>query len=245
VSFESIVNFRDLGGLPTVSGGAVRRGLIFRSGTLHRTSANDAARLTSMKIGTVLDLRTDEELARWSAHGAWTPPRVERAPLLRHTWSRDDSRLMTDGAAYLADRYIEMLTGSADVVAAAVRLLAETVPESGVVFHCSAGKDRTGVLSAVLLGLIGVDDATIADDYHATAAEMGALRALFDDADSTPMVDQPAAFLTAPREAMTRALTFVRNEWGDFSRYAASIGIDADTVAALQRTMRTEITSVD
>jgi protein-tyrosine phosphatase len=105
------------------------------------------------------------------------------------------------------------------------------------VFHCAAGKDRTGVLAAIVLGLVGVDDESIADDYHATAAEMGALRALFDTGDTTPMVDQPAAFLTAPREAMTRTLAFVRNEWGSFDGYANAIGLNPESVASLQKSM--------
>lgn len=239
--FEQIPNFRDLGGLPA-AGGLVRRGVLFRSATLHLASERDAQRLTDLGVRTVIDLRSDEERTRWASTGSFEPRTVVHAPLLRAPWASDDLSARGDAATFLARRYLEMLRGSADVITSILHLLADA-EHHGVVFHCAAGKDRTGILAAVLLGVLGVDADTIADDYHATAPEMDDVRRIYTEADAgdgATMVDQPAAFLAAPRDAMSIVLHAIRIEWGTVSRYALANGTDPDAIAKLRATMIVE-----
>lgn len=240
VRFEQLANFRDLGGLRAGTG-TVRPGAVFRCATMHLLTDADARRLDAMGVQTVIDLRTDEELERRPGRGAFTPARVERASLLRAPWSRDDLRADTDAPVFLAERYLDMIEHRAEYVAHALHVLAEEANHA-VVFHCAAGKDRTGVLAAVLLGVLGVDDDTIADDYHATAPEMpGLLQMLADDhSDESAMVSQPSAFLDAPREAMVLVLNTVRSQWGDMTRYALESGTDASAIERLRQLLIVE-----
>ena len=234
--FDAVVNFRDLGGLPTPDG-PVRRGVVYRSGTLHMSGEDDAAGLDRLGIRTVIDLRTDEERVRWPSHGAWRPERVVHAPLLRSTWAaRGLTATGVDPAEFLADRYLEMFNDSAGMLARCMDVLADAARHP-VVFHCAAGKDRTGVLAAMILSIVGVDDAIIADDYHLSAAAMDGLRAIYATSDAqeqTTMVTQPAAFLAAPREAMILVLNEIRREWGSMAVYAASNGVAAATIDSVR-----------
>lgn len=234
--FQSIVNFRDLGGLPTTDGGWVKRGLLFRSATLHMATPDDALQLRRLGVRNVIDLRTDAERVRWPAQGAWSPEHVLHAPLLRETWDRASLLADIDPVKFLAERYVDMINGSGDVIAMVLEFLAaeHTGP---TVFHCAAGKDRTGVVAAVLLGLLGVDHDVIADDYHLTAAAMADLQLLFgggDPADVTSMVNMPAGFLTAPRDAMALMLQTVRLEWRSMTSYARSLGVSDDSLRYLR-----------
>lgn len=233
VEFESVVNFRDLGGLPTIDG-FVRTQALYRCATLHLTSTNDSKRLDDLGIRTVIDLRTTEELDRWPSQGAWVSPTVRHAPLLRTTWSADQVEEAQTAAEFLAARYIDMMLQSPEVLASTLQFLAET--SEPAVFHCAAGKDRTGVLAAVLLGILGVDDEVIARDYHLSAAAMTNLFRLFSssETDSNTMVGQPSAFLEAPYEAMMLVLDWVGNEWGSMATYAVSNGTAPKVISALR-----------
>jgi protein-tyrosine phosphatase len=239
IVFRSLANFRDLGGLPTGNGHVIRRGCLFRSASLHMATDHAAAQLDRLGIVSVLDLRTDHERERWPAHGAWTPRSVSHVPMLHKTWDRNDLDDYPDAGQFLASRYFNMLTDATVEIANAIHLIADA-PTSPAVFHCSAGKDRTGVLAAIVLGLLGVDDDSIADDYELTAAAMPDVRRLFVDSeptDASAMVNQPAAFLAVPRDAMTMLLQRVRAEWGSMVGYVHSIGVDRDVVAGLRNHM--------
>jgi protein-tyrosine phosphatase len=96
------------------------------------------------------------------------------------------------------------------------------------VFHCAAGKDRTGVLAALLLGALGVSDDDIAEDYALTAAGMERLRAWA--AINRPellgrMAEAPAAWMAVEPEAIRRLLVDLRTEFGSITEYLSSIGI--------------------
>jgi protein-tyrosine phosphatase len=235
IAFQSIVNFRDVGGLPVLGGGFVRRGLLYRSATLHMATPDDAAQLSRLGVCNVVDLRTDDERLRWPAQGAWSPEHVLHAPLLRKTWDSSSLEAAADPARFLAARYLDMINESGDVIASAVEHAAESATPT--VIHCAAGKDRTGVLVAIIQGLLGVDHDLIADDYHLSAAAMADLQLLFgggDPAGVPSMVDMPVAFLLAPREAMSVLLQTVRLDWRSMRGYARSIGVSPGVLDALQ-----------
>jgi protein-tyrosine phosphatase len=239
VVFERVLNVRDLGGL-NVPGGRVRQGCLYRSATLHRITESDATAFDQRGIRTVIDLRTSEERTRWNGHGSWSPERVLHAPLIRTPWDRSDINADHDATSFLAARYLEMLDGDTEVMVRIIETLAETVADASghaALFHCAAGKDRTGVVTAVILGLLGVDDETIVDDYHHTSFAMQDLFQLFTRDDSSAglsMVDQPAAFLAAPREAMELTLQAVRLDWGSMENYARSIGVRGEATESLR-----------
>jgi protein-tyrosine phosphatase len=109
-----------------------------------------------------------------------------------------------------------------------------------LVFHCAAGKDRTGVLAAIVLGLLGVDPDVIAADYSLSGASMPRLRAWFEatvpEARSI-MTNQPEAFMQAPVEAMSLFLEGVEARYGSVAAYADGIGVTSGTIAALRESL--------
>ena len=128
-----------------------------------------------------------------------------------------------------------MLDIGAPALSEAFRTLAqsENLP---AVFHCAAGKDRTGVLAAMVLSTIGVADHVIVADYAISGTNMAELieRLKRDRPEAlTAMNDQPSAYLAAPPEAMDRLLAHVNSEYGSMTGYVKSIGIDADVIEAL------------
>jgi protein-tyrosine phosphatase len=127
-----------------------------------------------------------------------------------------------------------MLTDGAASLAAIAELVATGTP---LLFHCAAGKDRTGVVAAFLLSLVGVARAEIVEDYHATAGAMAAflewLRVEHPEAVDS-MTAQPPEYLEAPPGAMAAFLDVVDERWGSMAGYAASIGVEADVVSRLR-----------
>src|SRR5205807_3302088 len=96
---------------------------------------------------------------------------VIHLPVLREIWDRDLLTETDDPVEFLVARYLEMLDEGADSLAAAVEIIASE-PRRPLLFHCAAGKDRTGVLASLLLEVVGVGDDTIAEDYHLSAEGM-------------------------------------------------------------------------
>ncbi len=171
-------NFRDLGGYVTGDGRRVRSGLLIRSDQLDRLTGADLATMEGLRLAYVVDLRTDSERAR-------EPDRLPRGarPLILDVSADADGSLGGDmrkaQAAIAAGRGAELLeAANRDFVSlpsaqAAYRALFALVadPATGpLVYHCTAGKDRTGWASAVLLSILGVPRERIYYDYLASNA---------------------------------------------------------------------------
>lgn len=146
-------NTRDLGGLP-VSDGRLIRGRIFRSGALCFASREDAEKLLGMGLRTLLELRLPAEIAK---DGPDKPYLVSGVSRTLH-WPMGNRRGLGQEA------YISYMEDNGPLVADFFRLLSqsETYP---LLFHCSAGKDRTGILAALLLDALGTPREIIYDDY--------------------------------------------------------------------------------
>lgn len=160
---EGTPNFRDLGGLPTVDGRVTRHGVLFRSSALEELSSRDV-RLLIDDIGlrTVIDLRSADD--RETAPSLLdTPVRYINLPISRGGPTTSLERPMgADGRVDMPRIYGMYLEMSAPSISEIVAEL--TSGATPAVFHCAAGKDRTGVVAAILLSAVGVTrDAVIAD----------------------------------------------------------------------------------
>lgn len=169
IDLAGAYNVRDLGGLRTRDGRSVRPGLVYRGDAL--TNLTDADRdllFGELDISIVVDLRTAEEAGgdgmadaralpgvRAYHHSLMPEGRIGREPFP----SGDPERL--------ARRYFDNLEEGAVAAAAAFRLMCDAaVARTPLLFHCAAGRDRTGVVAAVLLDLLGVHEEDIVRDYE-------------------------------------------------------------------------------
>lgn len=171
-------NFRDLGGYVTEDGRRVRSGLLFRSDQLDRLSDADLATMEGLRLAYVVDLRTESERAR-------EPDRLPRGAkhLILDVSADADGSLGGDmrkaQAAIAAGRGVELLEAanrdfvslpSAKTSYSALLALVADPATGPLVYHCTAGKDRTGWASAVLLSILGVPRERIYYDYLASNA---------------------------------------------------------------------------
>lgn len=235
IVFELVFNVRDLGGLPTADGRMVRRGSLFRADGVHRLTGEDLEKARSLGLRTVIDLRTQGEIERGGRFPVEEHPvDWHHLPIIQRMWS-DDDLVATSGAVdFLRDRYVDMLSDGGSSIARIVQLVADGHP---ALFHCAAGKDRTGVVAAVLLGLLGVPPEEIATDYHATAGAMVAfvdwLTVTYPEALDS-MTNQPPEYLEAPREAMTSFLEHVDDRYGSMVGLAGHLGVEPNAIARLR-----------
>lgn len=235
IRFDVVFNVRDLGGLPTSDGRRVRAGLVFRADGVQRLAGDDLERARQLGLRTVIDLRTAGEIDRGGRFPVeHHPVDWHHLPVLQRMWSDDDLVATTGAADFLRDRYVDMLAEGGASIARAVEVVAEGAP---ALFHCAAGKDRTGVVAAVLLGLLGVPDHEIAADYHATAGAMAAfvdwLTLEFPGAVDS-MTSQPPEYLEAPMEAMAGFLEVVADRHGSMAGLADHLGVADGTVDRLR-----------
>lgn len=233
IACEGAFNLRDLGGYPTETGEVTRWATLYRADGLHRVGSDAAAGLAVLGWKTVLDLRTiaEVEAGAYRAEGV----QVIHLPVLRETWSAD-ARSDTDPVSFLVERYLEMLDHGADAIATAVAILG--VPgRLPAVFHCAAGKDRTGVLAALVLAVAGLADETIAADYALSVSAMDRIVSWYRSTQPEVvdrMVDQPQQLLACPAEAMLEFLGQLRNRYGSVEDYLIQAGASSATITALR-----------
>lgn len=240
-AFDLLFNFRDLGGYPASGGRRVRWGRLFRSDSPHLVTDADIATLASLGIRTVVDLRTTVERVE-RGHYPVERHRVthHHLPLLSRTWE-DDVRLSTSvapelTASFLTARYVEMLADGGPALAALAEVLAD--PDAyPVLFHCAVGKDRTGVIAAMLLDLVGVADDQIVHDYTLSALGMARIEAWLvenDPDEAAAWLRQPRAWLASPPAAMAAFLEHLRGQFGSAAGYLEARGVAAATVDAIR-----------
>ncbi|PPF45979.1 protein-tyrosine-phosphatase [Pseudoclavibacter sp. AY1F1] len=174
ITLSAPVNLRDLGGTP-IAGGTLRDGLAIRADDLSVITEADARELTAGGLASVIDLRTADEVAL-----------TGRGPLATHAVSYHHLPLMgsvggglptadehESAHAGMGEMYALMVETAAPQLAAALGIIG--VSPGATAFHCAAGRDRTGVLAAMLLLALGAADDDIVRDYAKTDANMGAI----------------------------------------------------------------------
>lgn len=232
IELESAFNMRDIGGYPA-AGGHVRWGRVFRADNLSRLTDDDCERMRQLGVTTVLDLRTTNELANGCFPVERIPVTFRHLPFLDEIPDPDRFRL---APGMLARQYLEIAEDAASQVGEALSLLAEDGATPAII-HCAAGKDRTGVLVAVLLALLGIDDAVIVADYALSAAAMTSLRASLVKKfpEGREVILAADEMFSAEPSNMERLLTELRERYGSVEAYAATAGAGPEIVEALRR----------
>ena len=167
-------NFRDLGHYPTIDGRVTVWGKLFRSDTLHELTTADLEVLRQIGLAGVIDLRTTAEVER-AGRGllADEPIRYLHASVLQEEGGETVAAPTGDDPS---ERYLWYLDAGRLALVAALEMVAD--PDSyPLVFHCAAGKDRTGVLAALVLDILGVHPDVIIEDYMLTATRIDMIRA--------------------------------------------------------------------
>lgn len=221
IAFRGITNFRDLGGYRTGLDGVVRWGLVFRADALHGLLADDLVVYERLGVQRVYDLRGDAERTERPNSMDSRQLTVLSRPAVAELASPPAGHRIVDGERILADMYKGLIDHSAAQVG---HLLTGLTEDEGLpaVFHCHAGKDRTGVAAAVLLEALGVDRADILDDYELTARYR--LRPQQDSTyerllQSGLSPEAAAGVLTTPRWAMKEALGHLDDRYGGVEEY--------------------------
>lgn len=174
LALQGAYNFRDLGGIQTSDGKTIRWGQVFRGDTLTRLTPADYVRLNAIGIGLVCDLRTREERKTDPTEWQGGSPLFVLAPVSEN--DKGDSRNNTlmdalrsgkmseeDGKNVFEQFYIRMVFDSASKFGVVLRAI-ETSDRPSM-FHCTGGRDRTGITAAMLLHMLGVPRETILADF--------------------------------------------------------------------------------
>lgn len=225
VKLSSVFNFRDLGGIPTRSGGVVKRGKVFRSDNLGRLDAADKEVFMPLGIRTVIDLRRATEVETMGRVPEWTGAAWLHNHLEHDLWDHSTYNAQIGVARWLADRYRDLLESGAADIARVITLLSDA--DSGpTVVHCVAGKDRTGLISALTLSLLEVDDMEIAADYALTEVSEPAYQAWLRRTDPEAAAKpQPDFYVRTPAEAMLLTLAELRHRHGSVLGYVSQFGV--------------------
>ncbi|MCA9904790.1 MAG: tyrosine-protein phosphatase [Anaerolineae bacterium] len=233
IVLEGAHNVRDLGGYTTRTGTVTRWGHVFRADSLHRLTSEDQEKITSLGIKSILDLRRPDEVSLMPnvfattngvaymhialfgapAHPRKTPPTL--AEIYRHLL--DD---VQQPFAFIF-RYLAMRS------------------EEPILFHCTAGKDRTGLVAAILLDTAGVTFDQIATDYALSKRLIEPMMAELR-AGRPPMIDTGdyEKLLDAHPSAMLETLGYIQSVYGGSAGYLRRIGLSADEIARLQALLR-------
>ncbi len=237
--FTGAFNFRDLGGYPTNDDRHIKWRTLFRADALHRLPDEELDQLAEIGMRSVLDLRTKGEVDNGHLVDGTRGIRHFHFPVLNERWERKELDPNAPADQVLGSLYVEMLDVGANALRDSVQTVAnaENIP---AVFHCAAGKDRTGVLAAMIMTLVGVDRELIIADYAISGRNMDSLveRLKKDSPESlSSMNDQPKAYLAAPPAAMRHLLEHIDTRYGSVRAYCAEIGIDDETVSQLKETI--------
>ncbi len=217
------------GGKGAASGGTVRWGTLLRSDALHRLDESGRATLSALGLRTIIDLRTDDEVRAAPSAPDDTGVRTHHVPVF-------DAAAIGQLPPELAAVYRYMIDECGAAIASAIGLLCEDGALPGLV-HCTAGKDRTGLVVALVLEVIGVPDKVIAADY--------ALSDAYLDASTARAISRIRAVsgvgrwldlgaLGASPQVIHDALARVRSRSGSVSDYLIGNGLTARDLGNLR-----------
>lgn len=233
LQWEGCLNVRDLGGIPTEDGGETSFGVIVRSDNVRRLL--DLQTLERHGIVRVVDLRLAEEVADDDQRDL--PVEVVHISLVRFDPEEralfEERASSLEPAEYLEWSYLHLLEAFRENFGHAVRAIAQA--DGTVCVHCMGGRDRTGLVTALLLRLAGVSVADVAEDYWLSEEPLREDHERWiAEAKDEREARVRSVFLVAPREAMTRVLATLEDRHGSARGFLEAAGVpehDLDTLA--------------
>ncbi len=233
IELQGAYNVRDLGGLRTRDKHVTRSGVIYRGDSLDKITPIDAEILfEKLGIGTVIDLRTEAETELVDLN--FNVPRYRFSVLAEGRLGHEP--FPADDPAELARVYVSNLNGGRAAVKATLEVIAANL-RAGVatVFHCAAGRDRTGIMAALLLGLVGVTDGQIAMDY--VQSNRNARRVTRKLAEN-PLyasndTDRPEVILLHEKTILG-FMRQLREEFGGPRQFCLDSGVAPETISAIE-----------
>ena len=233
--FDGIANVRDVGGLPTIDGRRVARGRLLRAAALHDASVRDVAALHERGVSLNIDLRDPSEIA-YTGRGLFESDSIA---FVNHSLSFD--RLLErppdpDAAlAPLATRYRDYLDQGPSAIVAAIEAIAD-VSNHAVLVNCFFGKDRTGVLIALVLEALGVKREAIVADYARSADPVADMvtRLAADEVYAETIARTDPSRLAAEPDTMVEFLATLDERDGGAVQWLSSAGLSAEALAQLR-----------
>ena len=238
IDVEGAHNVRDLGGYETADGRQTRWRTLFRAADIHALSPSAQSTLIDAGVRTVIDLRGSRELTEASSvfkdlTGVQYRPHNMTGDALIDRWGAVP--VPADSSIRLSTMYSTVLDERGETV----KEIIEAVSQPGTlpaVFHCTAGKDRTGVLAALLLGIAGVPREGIVEDYVLSARFLYGSATVPPDgsgADQYPPFEEYQA-MWCPPAAMGLTLDHLESKYGGIETYAKSVGVDDATLSNIR-----------
>jgi protein-tyrosine phosphatase len=247
IEFESIFNFRDLGGYNGKDGRKVAWRRLFRSGELHHMSGSDATIFADeIKIKSVIDLR-DSESGENLETGEVKNLAVQHysVPLIvisggnKEYDDEKETRIFKDftncGEIY---RYRLNTSGFGQQIVQVLDIIADS-DNLPLVFHCSAGKDRSGLIAAMVLGILGVDDRDIIEDYTQTGLHMEKIIDRWkNETVFTEVLSNLEPYqLEAVPESMETILSGINRDHGSIRQYLLANGAEESLFDRLEEAL--------
>jgi hypothetical protein len=237
LAIEGCINFRDAGGWAVAGGGTMRRGRLLRSDDPVRLTAAGRQAVDALGLSAVVDVRQHHQYVR--SPGFVDPARTFHRPLVDRVIDVGNPPPLVD-PEHLADLYDDMIERGRDQIGDALAIVADHLDAGPVLVHCAFGKDRTGLLVAIVQAAIGVGAEAIADDYHRSDVPCTARRNWMIAeplADDPPVGKAPAFLFTAPRGAMVELLDRVVARHGSLEAWIDEFPIRDGTVERLRSSL--------
>jgi protein-tyrosine phosphatase len=238
ITFESVLNFRDLGGYQAGEGRVVSWRRLFRSGNLAEMTNNDFTKFHGeLGVGVVIDLRSGFEIDRQGLGKVSHPDIIQRnGSFVREGGKKETNDRQLAGIVHMGELYLNMVRepGFGEKIVEAMEIIGG-INGSPVVFHCFAGKDRTGILAAAVLGSLNVADQDIAADYAMSTSSMKALREKVNADKTDPNANKlPDFFWETGPEIMSFFLASIKREYGSMRGYLHTHGADDSLFGRLE-----------
>jgi len=249
MNIRSVLNFRDIGGIPTRDSGKIRQGIVFRSANPDNISREDISRLRELNIRTIVDLMAPQEIKKRRRTIDHTDTlslpldfqKTTRERLKPYLYKKGSEKVLSDISNQL---YLDILDASAPAFRQVIELLVSG-EGSPILINCFAGKDRTGIMVALILLALGTDRKYIVDDF------LKSNDALLPYFRKKLLIRKIITFGYFPSDRMLFVITVkqrnidsiidrVNNHYGGIEGYLASTGFDISKLKDLRERLCTD-----
>jgi protein-tyrosine phosphatase len=243
IPLSGTYNIRDLGGYKTHTGARVPWQTFFRGDNPNLLSVEGMNYLYGQGLRLVIDLRTKNEIKE-ASNPFENFPGVEyiNLPIFDDLAPVIMLQKQVSDENPLLHFYLEAIHGQGNAIKEVLKRIS-TIQDGAVMFNCTAGKDRTGIIAALLLGLVGVSEEEIVKDYALTASLIPGLadRLLAESKARGINTERHSRMLESPGEVMKALLSEIENKFGSIENYLKENGMEQEEIQRLKKLLSNKI----